>query len=108
MLLENSAEVNVQDRYGGSPLHRASAQGHLDMVKLLASQRGARLDLADREGNSPLHLAVQDQNESVAIFLARQGADLNRQNREEKTPLDYTDKAELRRKLLDATSELGG
>ncbi|CAD5229383.1 unnamed protein product [Bursaphelenchus okinawaensis] len=107
MLLENGAEVNVQDKYGSAPLHRAAAKGHVDMIMLLMKQKGARVDLADREGNTALQMAVEDQNDSAAIFLAKRGADINRQNREEKTPLDYCKTADLRRKLKDAASEQG-
>jgi len=108
MLLENGADVNAQDKYGNSPLHRASALGHMNITQILLKQKGVRVDLTDREGNTPLHIAVEDENDSVALCLVRHGADINRQNNMERTPLDLAKTADLRRKLKDAASELGG
>jgi 26S proteasome non-ATPase regulatory subunit 10 len=28
LLVENGAELNLQDKYGATPLHRAASQGH--------------------------------------------------------------------------------
>ncbi|KAI6175171.1 26S proteasome non-ATPase regulatory subunit 10 [Aphelenchoides fujianensis] len=68
LLLENGAEVNVADKYGNTPLHRAASQGHMEVLQLLCAQPGIRVDLPDREGNTPLQLAVEDLHESAAIF----------------------------------------
>ncbi|KAI6198254.1 Ankyrin repeat protein [Aphelenchoides fujianensis] len=105
LLLENGAEVNVADKYGNTPLHRAASQGHMEVLQLLCAQPGIRVDLPDREGNTPLHLAVEDLHESAAIFLARHGADVNRQNKAEKSPLDLVQNATLLKKLKDAAAD---
>lgn len=58
LLLENGAQVNVQDKFGNTPLHRAASQGHLDIIRLLLSQKGVRVDMNDQEGNTPLHVSL--------------------------------------------------
>lgn len=75
------------------------------------------LDVSDDEGNSmvahiiklvtvailaPLHLACEENHGSIAIFLVRSGANLNKENKEEKTPLALVVDAELKRKLCQA------
>uniref|UniRef100_A0AC34FJ21 26S proteasome non-ATPase regulatory subunit 10 n=1 Tax=Panagrolaimus sp. ES5 TaxID=591445 RepID=A0AC34FJ21_9BILA len=99
LLIENNADLNQTDKLGAAPLHRASAQGHIDVVKILCSNPKIRIDIKDNEGNTPLHLACEDQNDSLAIFLAKSGANVKMQNKEEKTPLDLCKDAELKRKL---------
>jgi ankyrin repeat protein len=47
-------------------------------------------------------MACEDQNESTALMLVRAGADINRQNKEEKTPLSLANTAELRRKMTES------
>ena len=99
MLLENNADVNPQDKLGATPLHRAASQGHTDVVRILCENPKIRIDIKDNEGNTPLHLACEDQNDSLAIFLTKSGANIKIQNKEEKTPLDLCKSAELKRKL---------
>ncbi|KAI6223001.1 Ankyrin [Aphelenchoides fujianensis] len=77
----------------------------MEVLQLLCAQPGIRVDLPDREGNTPLHLAVEDLHESAAIFLARHGADVNRQNKAEKSPLDLVQNATLLKKLEDAAAD---
>lgn len=99
LLLENGAEINVQDKYGAAPVHRAAAQGHIDIVRILSEHPKFRIQISDNEGNSPLHLACEDQHDSLALFLAKLGANIKAINKAEKTPLDLCRSKDLITKL---------
>lgn len=58
------------------------------MVQLLLLH-GAEVDFSDTEGNTSLHIACQDDVIEVARLLVEQGADVNRLNKDKKSPLDY-------------------
>jgi ankyrin repeat protein len=49
-------------------------------------------------------MAAEDNNDSAVIMLVRAGADINRQNKEEKTPLQLVQSAELRRKMTESAA----
>ena len=54
-LIENKADVNLQNTDGYSPLHIASQHGHFAVVDLLIANN-ANVNLSN-EGITPLHLA---------------------------------------------------
>jgi ankyrin repeat protein len=51
-LLRNSADINLCDEVGHSPLFAASMFGHCDVVKCLLSS-GADINLCNERGHSP-------------------------------------------------------
>ena len=51
-------------------------QCYLEIIDLLI-QAGAIIDLENDEGNTPLQLAVRDGSDKVAIYLIKQGANIN-------------------------------
>lgn len=57
-----------------TPLHIASAAGHLELVVELLSQ-GANVSALDKDQNSSLHLAALNNNKGVVEVLLRSGAD---------------------------------
>ena len=71
---------------GRTPLHYASAYGHIELVKYLSNRPG--VDSASREdvdGGTPLHYA---KNREIAGFLVeRGGCDVNHRNHHNNTPL---------------------
>ena len=54
-----------------TPLHRAAAHGHAEVVALLLGH-GARLE-ADSEGQHALDLAMKHHHEETVVYLAEHG-----------------------------------
>jgi ankyrin repeat protein len=55
-LIDHGVDVNVQDEYGASSLHRAASKGNGHIVEKILACDGVkvRIDLTDSEGNTPL------------------------------------------------------
>jgi len=68
LLLQNDANINLQDNEGLSPLMLASTNGHLDIVKTLLIM-GANKDLQNNDGQTALQLALANNNEEIAYLL---------------------------------------
>ena len=68
ILLQNGANVNMQNRNGRSPLSLAAAGNRLDLVKLLV-QNGAQIDLKDNQNQTPLDLALINSHDTVVYYL---------------------------------------
>jgi ankyrin repeat protein len=47
-LLENNANVNIQNNQGNTPLHQATWRNHPEIVKMLLNA-GARVDVRNQE-----------------------------------------------------------
>jgi Ankyrin repeats (3 copies)/Ankyrin repeat len=58
-LLDAGAEINVQDKNGAAPLHRAVRTRCAEAVKCLL-EGGADVMLKNKSGSTAFHLAVQD------------------------------------------------
>ncbi|KAM9319808.1 ankyrin repeat domain-containing protein 49 [Gastrophryne carolinensis] len=78
--------VNVTDDDLYTPLHRASYNGHLDVVRKLIA-KGADVHAVTLDGWTPLHSACKWNNTAVASFLLQHGADINAQTKGLLTPL---------------------
>ncbi|CZR67067.1 uncharacterized protein PAC_16966 [Phialocephala subalpina] len=75
-----------EDRYGRTPLYRASMNGHIEVVKLLL-EKGANVNAAIEDGSTPLHRASMNGHlESVKLLLEK-GANVNTATKDGSTPL---------------------
>lgn len=82
--------VNVQDKYGWSPLHSAAHQGNTDAVQALL-KLGADASITDKYGKTPLHYASsQARNRICDLLLAKSQALLNTGDAHGMTPLHET------------------
>ncbi|WP_419789895.1 ankyrin repeat domain-containing protein, partial [Shewanella xiamenensis] len=59
LLLLKEVNVNAVDIHDRTPLHLASLEGHVKVIKQLFGQAKPLLDPADKFGRTPLHLAVE-------------------------------------------------
>jgi ankyrin repeat protein len=92
VLLSHGASVEVSDRYGWQPLHTASYNGHISIVKALIAS-GAEVCAATTKWNNnhvkpsgiyagdtwtghPLHLAAMCGYIAIVRFLLQHGADV--------------------------------
>jgi ankyrin repeat protein len=110
MLLDSGAKVDYQRKDGATALITASANGHLDAVKLLLDQK-ANLDIGDENGTSPLMFASAHGDFRVVELLLDAGANADHQNKEGKTALmwaSFFGNTDVVRLLLDrnATPQL--
>ena len=69
-LLDKGANVNKQDRLGGTALHWASHDNYTDVMRMLL-QHGARKDITDNYGITPIDRARR-WNHKEAVDLLEQ------------------------------------
>ena len=72
-MLARSANVNVRDLNGFTPLHYAAQQGCGDVVLTLV-QAGADVDAETQDGVTPIYLATYFNKPHVIDILLRAGA----------------------------------
>jgi len=69
LLLDHGANIDTQDNYGFSPLHRASGKQRLEIMKFLIS-KNANIDIETDGGSTPLMFAARKGKiESVELLL---------------------------------------
>ena len=72
---ENVMDVNIQNRYGWTPLHIAIRRDRREMVAYLL-EHGADIDKVDGVGWTPLMEAVMDDMPELCALLIEKGADV--------------------------------
>ena len=72
---ENGTDVNLQNRYGWTPLHIAIRRDRREMVTYLLD-KGADMDKVDGVGWTPLMEAVMDDMPELCELLIERGADV--------------------------------
>jgi ankyrin repeat protein len=78
--IKNGMDVNIQNKYGWTPLHVAIRRDRRDMVTYLLEQ-GADIDKVDGVGWTPLMEAVMDDMPELCAFLLEKGADVSIKNK---------------------------
>lgn len=135
-ILYQNDVVNIQDIIGDTPLHVASAEGRLDVVKFLLAN-GADINILNKKGQTALHktsalniaealvtagvdVNILDHKERTALhtpknhklteYLLLKGTGINEQDSEGKTPLHYSvekfSKHKISRLLLESDADI--
>jgi ankyrin repeat protein len=77
LLLENGADVNINDKDGKTPLHYACGYNGCESIVSLLLEKGADIEAKDKSGWTPLHEASMKGHESIVSLLLREGAEFN-------------------------------
>ena len=72
---ENGTDLNLQNKYGWTPLHIAIRRDRREMVAYLL-EKGADINKTDGVGWTPLMEAVMDDKPELCAFLLEKGADV--------------------------------
>ncbi|CAM9813019.1 unnamed protein product, partial [Discosporangium mesarthrocarpum] len=65
--------ANIRNFFQATPLHRAAAKGHAQVVQVLL-ENGAHVDARDKFFNTPLHMACKNGREEATKTLLQWGA----------------------------------
>ena len=80
-LIDSLDDVNIQDKYGWTPLHLAIRRGREDMVRYLVEEKNADINIQDNSGWTPLMEAIMDDFPNIVKYLVEKGADLSIANK---------------------------
>ena len=73
-VFENGGNINLQNKYGWTPLHIAIRRGRREMAAYLI-ERGADIDKRDGVGWTPLMESIMDDKPELCKMLLDAGAD---------------------------------
>lgn len=82
----NPSYLNQKNNFHYTPLHCASREGHLEIVKFLLSKE-VEVDSLTYDNETPLMLASRNGHLSVINLLLDEGANVNHQDRDKETSL---------------------
>ena len=93
------------DEAGSTAVHKAAANGHLDVLKLLI-QHGGDVELPDISGCTPLHVAARNGHLTCVKYLVLQGADFRMKSKKGNTAMVMA-KANNQPKVAEYLSNCG-
>lgn len=91
LLKQECMELNESDNNGWTPLHVASSNGHVEVVKLLLDKR-ADFSVTNTNGRTPLHVTSSNEHVEVVKLLLRKGAIANIVDKRAKSALTLASK----------------
>ncbi len=89
ILINYGFNINIQNKYGESPLFEAVKSKNIPIIELLLDS-GANVNIKNKYNNTPLFYAVWDENIAVMELLLDSGADIDICNNDGNYPLHYT------------------
>lgn len=95
LLVENKADVNIQEKKGNTPLHFAAQQGNLSLCKLLLNVENIKLEIVNKDKLSVLHYLIQilpdylilHQYKEILQLYIDKGGKINTKSKYGETPL---------------------
>ena len=84
-MLLDWAEMNTQNNYGDTALHKAARGGHNEVITTLI-ENGADLNIQNKDLETAVLCAAERGHNQVVIILFLSGADMNKQNKDWETP----------------------
>ncbi|CAK9061651.1 unnamed protein product [Durusdinium trenchii] len=72
IFLSKGHSPDLPDEEGSTPLHLASEEGHMQVVKCLLEGKATCADAADSDGNTPLLLAAKEGRDEVVEYFLTQ------------------------------------
>ena len=110
-LVEEKGQIEVRDRFGGTPLRHSVQGGHESLVRWLLDS-GADLESEDCCLSTPLELAVGKRHDHITKLLLERGAETNQQSLRFSNILEAACNAngpiELVEHLIDSGAEVNG
>lgn len=113
LLLDAGAKPDMRDRSNGwMPVHAAARRGDRAILDLVAQADGYRNLNAESDGRmrwTPMHVAVVYQNDNIVEALGDLGADANRLDSNDETPLQLAaryNNAQILENLIKAGADL--
>mmetsp|Transcript_24250 Transcript_24250/g.29409 ORF Transcript_24250/g.29409 Transcript_24250/m.29409 type:complete len:457 (+) Transcript_24250:181-1551(+) len=87
LMVDNGADVNIQDDDGKTPLFVACSFNNVDVVQILLKVPGINLELGNNEGSRPLQFAAEAGYIKVVRMLLDAGADIDAKGLNHQTAL---------------------
>jgi hypothetical protein len=90
LLVELNADVNQEDRLGGTALSFAANSGNVDLMRCLVREGNADINHVDRQGETALLTAAWNKHATLCKWLVKAGADPQAKNTQHKTAADIS------------------
>ena len=87
LLINSGADINIQNKYGDTPLYLALHYRYPLQISELLINAGADVNIPDKQGTTPLHEASSRGPINMVKKLINNGANVNIQNEYGTTPL---------------------
>lgn len=88
-LIQRGANIDQQDHLKVTPLLSALSLGEIETIELLINM-GANVNIANIAEQTPLHVALRsNKNKYIIKKIIQKGGDIDKKDRNKKTPLDF-------------------
>jgi ankyrin repeat protein len=95
LLIENGADITVEDKFGQTCFFYAIREGHAEIIEYLIKTDPSKIDKTDKKGITPYMFAVKHGKTKIAEMLKEYGA---------KTEIPSQDKKSKSKKTKQSTN----